>query len=183
VEKMSKNKKLTVSIFFMSLIIGCCSTTPNSADDMEANKELSKYLKSFKEDMGSRVKPSDMKRTGIRFGELEGSTMGLCAYIPIWRHSVVTIDEDGWANYTEAQRMNLVYHELGHCVCGLGHSWEFGGYPEADDDGISASSNEKSGYFEDGCPASLMYPYVMGEECSKKHWAEYVKDLYNRCYP
>jgi hypothetical protein len=180
---MNKNKKLSAGLILFSLIVGCCSTTPSSIDNDEHNVEFSKYLESFKKDMGSRVKTSDLKKTSIRFGNLKSPEVGLCAYIPIWGHSVITIDRNTWLKYSELERMDLIYHELGHCVCGLGHGWEFGAYPEARLENIITSYSCDDGFFEDGCPMSLMYPYIMNKDCTKKHWADYTKDLYNRCRP
>ena len=180
---MNKNKKLSIVVFIFSLMVGCCSTTPNPLSNNESHEEFDKYLKLFENDMGSRVTPANMKKTSIRFGSLDGSAVGLCVYIPVWGHSMITVDKSVWENYGEFQKKNLIYHELGHCICGLGHSWEFGGYAEAGSDGVFQSFSRDDGFFEDGCPLSGMFPYVMDEDCAKKHWDDYTKDLYNRCYP
>jgi hypothetical protein len=177
----NKIRKLYLLIFTLSLTIGCCSTAPDLQRGYKNDKDFVKYIESFRNDMGSRVLERDMNKTAIRFGDLEEPTVGLCASMPVLGYSVITIDRKGWENKTELEKMELMYHELGHCVCKIGHSWDFGYYQKT---GYGTRSNRRDdGFFEDWCPLSIMYPYTIEDECLKKHWEKYIEDLYNRCYP
>jgi hypothetical protein len=175
----NKIRRLYFFIFFMSVFIGCCSTIPVPKRIEENDKIFVKYLESFKNDMDGRVTDKDFNKTAIRFGNLESPTAGLCASLPVLGYSIITIDRATWDIKTELEKMELLYHELGHCVCGLPHTWEFGEY---DKESLRMGKKEE-GFFEDLCPVTIMYPFTIEDECLKKHWQDYIKDLYNRCYP
>lgn len=67
-------------------------------------------------------------------GKLE--TVGLCDMAS----GVVTISPDYWGIADQAQRENLVYHELGHCLLNRLHTQALG---------------------DDGLPSSIMYPDLL----------------------
>jgi hypothetical protein len=81
----------------------------------------------------------------------------------------------------------LIYHELTHCLCGRGHNHNLGTYPEAANDksdlpdDIADKDLEKSGYFSDRCPVSLMHPRVPNAVCIDKHWNHYLGEMLNKC--
>ena len=179
---MNKIKRLCVAIFCVSVIASCCSTPINKDENETYDREFAKYVELFKKDMGSKIRPDSFRKVTIRFGDLEDSKTGLCEFIPIWGHSIITIDRQFWKNKDEYKKKELMYHEFGHCICGIAHTWEYGAYPEADGS-TKPSGNESEGFFLDGCPQSMMFPYELDTDCVIKHWEEYKKDIYNRCYP
>ena len=71
-------------------------------------------------------------------------------------------------------------HELGHAYCGRAHDW-FGGkrYKDPED----KKSKTKEGYYEDGCPLSLMHPTIVETDCFMAHYYEYVKEIFENCNP
>jgi len=91
--------------------------------------------------------------TNVRFGLLEGDTVGLCIYD--FFNSNVIIDESAWESYSHNKREVLVFHELGHCVLNRGH-------------------NKKK---TNGRPESIMYPYVLNGYSYFNHRDVYLKEL------
>ena len=63
-----------------------------------------------------------------------------------------------WNNFTDIERLILVYHELGHCALHRNHT---------------------IGILEDNCPDSIMYPTFIGRECFDKHYTYYLEELRN----
>ena len=53
----------------------------------------------------------------IEFGEIEGSTLGLCRF----RDNKITIDEEKWKEQTINQKYWIMFHELGHCILDREH--------------------------------------------------------------
>ena len=80
---------------------------------------------------------------------LEGDTVGECTFQTDFlggRHfAKVVFLRSAWDKYSETEREVLVWHELGHCVLGLGHD------ARVDVDG----------------PVSIMYPNVFKPTGSK----------------
>lgn len=56
----------------------------------------------------------------IQFGTLDGNIGGQCSF----RNNTITIDPDDWNFLSEAERMWLMFHELGHCVLDRSHKNE-----------------------------------------------------------
>jgi len=78
----------------------------------------SKYWKEYKsfytdaENRGCIFYPVD-----IYFSKLDSEIAGLCVY-----HFGIIINEELWQKYGPFQRLELMYHELGHCVLDYDHS-------------------------------------------------------------
>jgi hypothetical protein len=58
---------------------------------------------------------------------------------------------------SEYQKINLIFHELGHCVLNRDH--------------VPSDSVRL-------CPTSFMYDTVMGTGCIKDHYDEYIKEMF-----
>lgn len=118
----------------------------------------------------------------IVFSEKDmGDAIGTC-YESIF-YSKIEISKDFWTYSNYIDKQALIYHELGHCVCNLGHTdisnsgawyeriiykikyWMFG-------------DEEK---FKDGCPISWMNSNIVSSDCSYRHFDEYIADIKNRC--
>jgi hypothetical protein len=87
-------------------------------------------------------------------------------------------------------RYILLFHELTHCYCGRGHDFKKGKkYTEKrlakvlEAAIFQITGQPQPGYYEDGCPVSVMYPSVLDDECSKRHYQEYVAEMFKRCKP
>jgi len=90
----------------------------------------------------------------------------------------ITVDSTYWDNMDSIDRSMTVWHEMGHCYCNEGH--QFGkDHKIYNQDGV----NPPEGFFDDTCPKSFMYPYVIYQGCIYAHFAEYVDDLFQNCRP
>lgn len=114
--------------------------------------------------------------------------VGICTYAPGWRE--IDIDIDYWNNSNDSKRMALVFHELTHCYCTRAHDYAEGElYPDTLTERIARAlqwkieGGPRPGYFDDGCPTSLMYPVVVDTDCFRSHYQEYVDEMLNRCDP
>lgn len=174
-------KSLLLFVFFFSWV-ACCST-PVKAPDNSDVKDLRKYAELFEKTMGSRVY-GRMSSVYLHFGTLADSKVGVCSFTEFFGQREIVIDSAYWKTAGSTKKMALIFHEYGHCVCNLGHSWELGVYPEVGS-GVSCKNQylNKNGLLDDSCPKTIMFPCVPDDDCVRKHWGEYIKDLYNRCHP
>lgn len=118
----------------------------------------------------------------------DGAVVGLCTYGGYFRE--IDIDRTYWNHSTNGTKIALLYHELTHCYCNRGH--DYGKdlkYPESEAARIARAiqwkleGGERPGYWDDGCPISLMYPVVVDNQCFRQHYAEYTKEIFDRCRP
>lgn len=72
----------------------------------------------------------------------------------------IQINRKYWVDASEYEKYLLVFHEMGHCKCHLMHD---------------------SDILADGCPKSIMSPYLPNEVCAEKHFIDYMIDLSKRC--
>jgi hypothetical protein len=91
----------------------------------------------------------------INFDILTNNQVGVCQ---TWSNGYreIRIEKAYWEAATEKEKIELVFHELGHCQQGRGHT---------------------STYLTDGCPVSLMDPYTLDLWCLDTHWDYYIEEL------
>lgn len=116
-------------------------------------------------------------RVTIGFANInEPNVVAQCEYGMGFRE--ITINTKYWDNMDSMDRFITIAHESGHCNCNEGH--QFGeGRTKYSDDG----TNPQEGFFKDGCPKSIMYPYTMYRGCVSEHFQEYVNDMFKNCNP
>ena len=69
----------------------------------------------------------------------------------------IKIDRDYWNKASQYKRINLIFHELGHCVLGRDHvEWK--------------TPNE--------CPPSFMHNSIVSNYCLKKYYKNYLKEMF-----
>lgn len=137
--------------------------------------ELAEYLEDFKSLTGPHYSENKVKGIGIGFVGLEGETVGLCKRYTINGGVEILIDTISWKYYNKSIRTALMLHELGHCLCDLDHMYQGTWYSPKEEHTMD------KGFFEDGCPASLMYPHVITGECYDKHKDAYRYEIRQRC--
>jgi hypothetical protein len=179
---MDRVAKFLLLLIVFGMWVSCCNV-PIPQKNKEREEEVRKYSEIFINSLSPRIQGSNVSRIRIYFQRLGGSTVGECRYTDALGYRQVIFDPTHWDNYSKTRRLVAVYHELGHCVCNLGHTWDGGVYPEASESGIPHTGLEKDGFFEDLCPMSIVFPYILDDECARKHWDSYIKDLYKRCEP
>lgn len=104
----------------------------------------------------------DVRSFPIHFANLRSGIAGVCYYVGFFNGFVqwkyIEIDKKYWGVISEYQRINLIFHELGHCVLGRDHvSWKD---------------------FVTKCPSSLMYESVIDTECIKDNYDAYLKEMF-----
>lgn len=118
--------------------------------------ELRYYTAFFANKVGKR---GDIGKYRIIFmSQYSQNVAGSCNYLT----NTIEVNPNSWYNYerTSKERINLLFHELGHCMCGLQH-----------DDSTR----------DDNCPDNLMFPALITKKCLDKYFHEYTKDLYGKC--
>jgi hypothetical protein len=117
----------------------------------------------------------------------EGDVVGLCHYGGYFRE--VDIDRSYWKRATSLERLVLVRHELTHCYCQRGHDWGNGHVYELISPYFTVKSDlelpgpytRNNGFYEDGCPISIMYPSILSDDCTKAHFGDYEIEMLDNC--
>ena len=120
------------------------------------DENLASYSEGFVQLSGGKVDISDVEDINIYFKTQDGSTIGTCYRLA----NVIEIDPTFFYTASPKRKIELVFHELSHCACNRRHT---------------------EGKLEDKCPDSLMYKTYIEDECLKKHWDYYMKEIYNGC--
>jgi len=182
-------RRVLLYIFLVFAVGPCCSTvtvtpsmkkvTPIFYADQEFIPHIDKFLKLSKRPWLKIRNHTVFGTLGYSDPEDDSSTVGLCEYF----FKRVTIDDYYWKWLSETGREALIFHELGHCTLFRGHT------DIKEDDGtieykienflFSLGVFEKKGYLKDGCPASIMHPYMFSDKCLKKHRKYYMEELFN----
>jgi hypothetical protein len=125
----------------------------------------------------------------IGFKEIDqGAVVGECTVAPTFRE--IDLDITYWNNTTNTTHLAVLFHELTHCYCLRMH--DYGKdlpYPESSADRVKVAlewrlhGGPRPGYWDDGCPASLMHPSVVDDDCVKAHYDQYVQEMFDRCEP
>lgn len=180
------------------IILGCASFLLAGSAILDAylsayrqfdsiDPKLEPYLVRFLKIVGPNTDPEILK--GLTMGLsvtnfLSGSAVGVCYYskLPDGGREI-SISYWDFHMYDENAKESLVFHELAHCLCNIGHSHAEGAYGTPQEE-RSRPSNEKvreRGYLADGCPSSLMHPIMLDFGCYEAHRELYLNDIYERC--
>jgi len=119
----------------------------------------------------------------------EGGSIGTCNFPFLGKAGAIRIDPKFWGQATDWQKKGLMWHELGHCACTLGHTVELS---ELEAGNWFLRLLERWGlrtkrqdhlYLADGCPKSLMFPLIPSDSCLQKHWDLYETEIAQQCRP
>lgn len=161
-------------------------------DHVGIDKELAPYDASYRnlalKNSIKFTKPVTIGFSRIKLLKDKKHVIGLCTYGKNFRE--IDIDIEYWKNASSISRRTLVYHEMTHCLCGRDHDWGEGtAYPDSITEKIIAKIiplpfyKTPPGFMKDGCPLSVMHPYILSDGCAINHWSEYKKEMFNRCKP
>lgn len=175
-------------IILFSFLISMSSCATNVEVRLEKkykgiDNEFKPYISEFIHMSDGKVtyKNFDNFSIGFRKYDSKDSTVGTCHYFA----DEVDISVDWWFSdfNTPSERLELVFHELGHCILKRGHSSKpyKGGFVQwLERVGFRLGIFTEKGYLYDGCPASFMHPYTLGENCINKHFSYYIKELFHQ---
>lgn len=124
----------------------------------------------------------DFKNVDIKFSQTiaedtnSPNAVGVC-----WMWSGrIQIDPIYW-NQNPLERRSLLFHELGHCHCGLDHPIEITGLPLLRILNGFGIRTKHGPFLSDGCPKTIMHPEVVGRFCMERHFDYYIKELFGQC--
>lgn len=100
-----------------------------------------------------------------------------CNYSVFFRE--IDVEPKYWEMMSNISRFVTMAHELTHCYCGRSHT--FGAGIEYRRDG--KGHYQKEGFFEDGCPISILYPEVLPDSCTINHLPYYLDEMFRGCRP
>jgi hypothetical protein len=169
-------------VVILAIMISCCTINLGSRSkpihtgvDPKFTTLVDEYL-SLARDHGIKFHHS----VTIGFNKLDGIAVGETYYGSNFRE--IDIDTGYWNSSTSIRKMALLWHELGHAYCTRMHDYG-DGREYLDPKEYYKPPPKLDGRFPDYCPLSLMFPIVIGDECVKAHYAEYVDEMFNRCRP
>lgn len=123
------------------LLLSACGKAPN------IDPAFAEYVYQFSSTYSARVE------VDVVFADLDAKTAGECQM-----GKVVRISRSFWQGISDAGRMQLVYHELGHCVLLLQHT---------------SDSIIKDGMH---IPKSIMYPVFFGSSLAWHNNVRYYEE-------
>lgn len=174
--KSQQNAKFRLWVLFL---ITCCNiwlscTTIRKFVPKFDNFEttLRSYQISFFKDMD--IKPNNYIHLSAGFSKLDSPIIGQCTTFGLARNEI-TVDPINWERYGPLEKTALMYHELGHCLCDLDHTYMVNyKYQE------NVYTGE--GFYPDLCSKSLMAPEIQDTRCLMAHWDSYIEELKAQCH-
>ncbi len=106
----------------------------------------------------------------------EDKVIGQCNYGSYFRE--IDLNKAYWNKLSKMTKMILLFHELSHCYCNRRHDFNDG---EKYDESEDRKYSREEGFFSDGCPISIMHPFIMEDDCAMSHYSEYVQEMLQRC--
>lgn len=183
-------KSLILACLLIVCIFSCCSqrrvklTPEYTGVDPRAQHIIDEFMwLSAQNDIGFN------RKVTVGFKTINnGDVVGLCTYGGLFRE--IDIDLSYWNHSTYTTKMTALFHELTHCYCRRGHDYGANlNYPESESARLfralrwKVEGGERPGYWDDGCPVSIMYPVVLDDDCMHRHYNHYTKEMFDRCRP
>lgn len=182
--------KLLISVIIAIFLVSSCATVNigKVAPEYDGIDKRVNYIVKEYEELAKIQGIRFYNPVTIGFKKINrDNIVGVCTYGITFRE--IDIDEDYWQRASETSKFILLFHELTHCLCNRGHDFAKNKkYPEKTIDKITEEvfqklTKIKNGYFDDGCPTSLMYPSVLDDDCTHAHYQEYIAEMFKRCRP
>lgn len=114
------------------------------------DSRVASYIEEFEATYGVST-----RSISIEFVDQIGS--GNALYAGYCKDGSIVINEAYWKANSNERREALIYHELGHCLFGRGHTRKL---------------------FSDGCFGSFMSSYDDSSSCLRKHRSELIRELH-----
>jgi hypothetical protein len=144
----------TTSLVALALIMtGCGNSVVREVGEFEP------YVARFEAEAAARGAPVTVEDLKIVQGELEDPRERAVCEIGGTRTPTITVDPQAWADSTEAEREELIFHEMGHCVLRRKHD--------------TALDLE-------GKPKSLMHPLKIGTDTYLSQQTVYLDELFSQ---
>jgi hypothetical protein len=181
---MNISKFLVAVTFFFGL--SCTTVNINHAPKKSdfVDPQVEKYVSEFKE-LAEIMSIRFTRNIGVAFTKVEEpNVIGLCYYMGTYRQ--IELDTVFWKFADSYQRLALIYHELTHCYCSRKHDFDGKKYADTEEEKKQERENfkktgERPGYFDDGCPRSIMHPTIVDSFCMQYHYGDYIMEMFDRC--
>lgn len=147
--KQTVNVVTLLTFFFLGIAAGCSHFL---STDEEFERFRTDFETLIERPGATRLYPIVFKSQGI--SKTGGQIIGTC-----WL-THIEIDPEWYFGASELEKENVIFHELGHCICGLDH--------------IETKHS-------DGCPANIMNATSLDPMCMKKHRINYLATLKKDC--
>jgi hypothetical protein len=129
----------------MSLLLTACGNPPKLTTD----PVFVPYIKEYEQTFNTKVHMAT-----INFAQTNPKYAAVCYQ---WGpYGEILVSKETWKLLTDLQKVNLIFHELGHC-----HKWR----------------RHKDTLQADYCPVSFMYYQIMPDQCLSTHWNEYIQEM------
>jgi len=153
------------------------------------DQNLRSYAEDFIGDSHGMLRDGDLDHVHFKFEKLGydvklgSGIIGMCYRTIFSDNFTIGIDPDYWNNaYTwEDDRWQLMYHELGHCMCNLEHPIDSEPLKFIEFLGRYGIKHNRYKMFFDGCPMTLMHPINVEHYCLNNHREYYVKEIFKHC--
>jgi len=176
-ENMRKTIKVKFILFLLLIFsTASCAEFSFTKNYKDIDEEMKPYVDEFIFMSQGKVTQKDIKglTTGFFEPPSNSATIGVCNYLTY----EISIKESFWKSAGHMDRMEVMFHELGHCVKRRQHTgikddfwhdllFELGLFKVQDS-------------LRDGCPSSIMHPYILGWYCFNKHYNYYIDELFLR---
>jgi hypothetical protein len=142
--------------------------------------EFVPYLHQFVKDSQGLITYEDLMGLDMSFENFTDTKAGTC--LRTGSKQVIKINRYWWLENTARRaRLELIYHELGHCILDRNHtsptsSKSWGG--DVERTFFNWGVFREKPPLSDGCPSSLMHPYILGLDCINKHYNYYIDELF-----
>jgi hypothetical protein len=147
----------------LAVIATGCNRDSDHTPTVQIHADAAQYVSRFVTEAAAHGRNVVISDLILEFGSVDGApgdansgARGVCN-IAYGQTPVITLSRDAWDRSSDAEREELVFHELGHCILGLTHVG-----------GINA----------DGIPASVMNPTEIHGAIYKQFRAYYMKGLF-----
>ncbi len=108
----------------LGLFSAGCGQAPSHTAALNVDPAFSDYVSRFEQASVTYGRPIQVTDLTMQFGQVdsggESGARGDCSWVS-GQTPVVTLSADAWSSSTDAEREELVFHELGHCVLGEKH--------------------------------------------------------------
>lgn len=180
---MKKILILAVLIFCKSCASDAIRISPKTKG---IDPEFKDYIKSYEyiikyKNKKYTIYKNRINKLSMNFADLEDSAIGRCYWLLNGEYEI-EIDKAWWNSSGQLSKQFLAYHELEHCIRQRMHT-----HPKSSNISFleflevlaqKLGLVERSGFFKDGCPDSIMYPYDNGEYCAYLHYEDYIEEIY-----
>lgn len=160
-------KTLFLILSLLSLV--SCGAKKVYHTSVNIDPEASKFVAAFEEQSNMKIKDLSVSYAALSDSRVLGycqmgkrvekdyTAQGVVEHV--YATPKIVLNTNWWSRLSVASQEQLVFHELGHCIMGRGHTTTVDGQ---------------------GNPVSIMYPYHLGETMYVNKYASYMAELFSR---